>query len=273
MNTISTGTSLGNISAFVTNNSRAMARQMGSIASGLAVARPADGIADYFVGRKLNVQARAYAGIRRELQEASSLLNVAESSMAEIYSDLTNMKDLITRFFSSNVTDDEKKFLATKIDELKGLVLHTVEHTVFNKRHLLKDSSDNPLVQIRVNPHDLSHIFSVSFGKDLEVDISGFDLASFGSDKDGALAAIDEQILRAAKFMGHLAGTRTGLHAQYNLSELAQNTSLQQRENTLGANDMEEVMLLTRRQITQSAAVSMFAQGNVMRASVLNLLN
>jgi len=249
-----------------------MLGQMGSIASGYTVARPADGIADYFVGRKLDVQARAYAGIRRELQVASSLLDVAEGSMAEIYSDLTNMRDLIGRYFHASTTDEEKKRIATEIDGLKGLVVHTVEHTIFSKRHLLKDSSDNPLTEVRVNPHDLSHIFSISFGKSHEVDMSGFDFSSFAN-RDDALAAIDEQILRAASFMGHLAGTRAGLNAQYNISELAQNTSLLQKENTLGVNDVEEVMLLTKRQITQQAAVSMFAQGNVMRASVLNLLN
>jgi flagellin-like hook-associated protein FlgL len=271
MNTISGGTTFGNIAAFVQNNHRAMLGQMSTVASGLNITRPADGAVDFFRGQTLGAQARQLDGIRREFQQASALLDVAEGSMAEIHNDLTSMRDLIRRYFSTNISDNEKTQISQQIEDLKMLVLHTVEHTVFGGRRLLEDSSANPLIKIRNNPNDITQTWTVSFTGNQIVDMSDFDFSTFATRED-ALDAINDKISQAANFMGHLAGTRFGLNAQYNLGTLKQNTSLEQKQNTLGANDIDEMMSLTRRQILQQGAVSMLTQGNVMRGSVLNLL-
>jgi len=272
INSISGGSTFAGISAFVSNNHRAILGQMTNIASGLAVMRPADGAADYFMGRKLDVQARAFDAIRRQLQEASALLDVAEGSMTEIFSDLTGMRDLVRRYFDSNTQESERNFITLRINELQSLVQHTVENTVYNGRHLLKDSSQNPLVEIAINPNSRDNIFTITFSDIHEVNMSNFDFSSFKYGED-ALDAVNEQLSRAAKFLGRLSGSRTGLNAQRNLSELARNNSLDQRQNVLGTNDAQEIFTMTRRQIQQQAAMSMLSQGNAMRTSVLSLLN
>jgi flagellin len=268
-NSVSGGAiNFANVTAFVSMNQRAMVQEMTTFASGRRVMRPADSVSDYFVGNNLKLRARERDEIRRQFLQASSVLDVAEGSVREIFDDLLVVKELVRDYFNTN-REDEKKAIALQIDNIKALINQTVENTVFNGKQLLKDSSQEPLVEIRINPHNLDERFTISFGADREINTGNI---SLDTDRDDAIAAVEEEIKRASGFMGAISASRIGLDSHYNLNEIMGNTAADQSKKILGVDDMDGIMSITKRQIQQQAAVSMLAQGNMMRAGVLNLI-
>jgi len=269
INAISGGISYANISAFVSSNGRTLLQSMANIASGRKVMHPSDRPADYFVGRNYNLRSKEYDAIKRQLLQASALLDVAEGSITQINEDLRSMKDLLKDYFSSSTSAEEKKYIANYVDNLKNLISHTVENTVFDNKQLLKDSSANPLVKVSIDPYDLQNKFVIYFGAKTEVNVDSIDLSL---SEDAVMSALQEQIDRAAKYLGSLSGYRIGINSQININEISGYTLSDAAKNVLGVDDIDEFMATTKRAIQQEAAISMLAQGNALRANVLNLI-
>jgi len=272
INTVSGGNSFANISAFVTSNGRILQKSLVNFAAGQRIMNPSNGLGDYFAGKSFNFQARGLEHARRELFQAKSILDLAQESIAMIFGDLNDILDLTQEYFSSNNSNnaDIKKHLRNKISEIQSLVIQTRDNTVFGGRKLLEDSSANPLIDMNINPNgNGSDRFVISFGADMVVDMSNFNL---DKGEDFAIGEIREQINRASKFMGTLAGFQRGVEAQISINEITSSNLTDAAGNVLGLDDMDEIFALTKRQIQQQAAVSMLSQGNMMRGSVLNLV-
>lgn len=269
INAVFGGLSYANVSAFVSSNGRSLLQSMASIASGRKIMHPSDRPADYFLGSSYNVRAKEYDEIKRRLLQASSVLDVAEGSMSHIIDDLRGMKDLVKEYFLPSTTADEKKFISNTFDNLKYLVSHTIENTVFEDKKLLKDSTANPLVSVSIDPYNLQNKFVISFGAETQVDVDGIDLSL---SEDALTSAVQEQIDRAAKYLGSLSGYRIGLNSQININEISGTTLSDAARSILGVDNVDEFMSATKRTIQQQAAISMLAQGNALRTNVLNLI-
>ena len=270
MNALSGASNFANVTAFVSSNGRILQKSLVHLASGLKVMNPSNGAGDYFTGNSYYLKAKGYEEARRGLFQASAILNLAEESISAVFGDLNDIMNYAKEYFKDSTDDTGKKIYTDKINELKNLVAITMENTVFNGKKLLKDSSADPLFEVSIDPSDLDNKFIISFGADLEVDIDAIDLSQ---SKDDVFSSIQEQIDRAAKYMGSLSGFKQGVYSQININEISADTMQVSAKNILGLDDMDGIIGTTKRQIQQQAAVSMLAQGNLMRSSVLKLLN
>ena len=267
MNAIAGGSNFANIQSFVSSNARTLQSSLVNFAAGQRVMRPSQGISDYFAASSHNYTIRALDNAKRGLFQARTILELAEESMSMVYSDLKDIMDLTKEYFGSN-NDDYKRDLEHQIDTLKSLAIQTIENTIFDGKKVLKDSSSNPLIDISIDPHDIGNKMTISFGEGVEVKINDIDLSS----EDSANETIKAQIQRALGFMGQLNGFKVGIDAQININEIKRSNLMDAIQTAVGADDMDNVFELTKRQIQQQAAVSMLTQGNMMKGSVLNLI-
>ena len=267
INALSGGNNFANISAFVASNGRIIQQSLVHLAAGQKVMNPSNGAADYFTGNSYYLQTKGYEEARRGLYQASIILDLAGESISAVFNDLNDIMDFTKEYFRNPNDDIVKKSIENKINELKSLISQTVENTVFNGKKLLKDSSANPLFEVNINPSNINDKFTFSFGADMEVSAPDIDFA----DADATFANIQEQINRAAKYMGALSGFKHGIDSQININEISANAMQNAAKNILGLDELDGIIGTTKRQIQQQAAVSMLAQGNALRSSVLNL--
>ncbi|MCL1946566.1 MAG: hypothetical protein FWF51_06450 [Chitinivibrionia bacterium] len=270
INALSGASNFANVTAFVSSNGRILQKSLVHLAAGLKVIDPSNGAADYFTGNSYYLQAKSYDEARRGLFQASAILGLAEESISAIFDDLNNIMDYAKEYFKESADDLTKKVYGDKINEFKNLVAITMENTVFNGKKVLKDSSADPLFEVNIDPSDFNNKFILSFGADLEVNINAIDLSQA---KEDVFSAIQEQIDIAAKFMGNLSGLKQGIHSQININEISSDTMQISAKNILGLDEIDGIIGTTKRQIQQQSAVSMLAQGNAMRASVLRLVD
>ncbi|MDR0304268.1 MAG: hypothetical protein LBH98_05815 [Chitinispirillales bacterium] len=269
INTIAGGNNFANISAFVASNGRVLQQSLMSIAAGQKVMNPSNGVADYFVGNSYNYQAKWYETAKNGLYQAKIILDLASESMSLIFDDLNDIMHLTKEYFKPTTDSINKKIIENKITEIKDLISQTIDNTVFNGKKLLNDSSSQPLIEVNINPNNVNDKFVVSFDAGLEVNVGGIDLTLGES---AAIAEIQTQIDCAAKYMGALNAFIYGINSQINLNEISGNTLSEAAKNVLGLDDLDGIITTTKRQIQQQAAISMLAQGNMMRSSVLNLI-
>ena len=268
VNALSGGNNFANISSFVSSNAKILQKSMVSIAAGQKVLNPSNGAADYFTGNAYNAQVRGYEDIRRELFQGLIVLDLASKGISQIYDDLNNIMGLAKEFFRNSGNETIQKYIQNDIENVKNLITQTMDNTVFNHKNILKNSSSDPIFEARITPGNIDFRFKISFGADMEVDVSKIDLTESESD---VISAIHEQLNRAAKYMGAMNGFKQGIESQININEISANTMQFAAKNILGTDDLDDIIGTTRRQIQQQAAISMLAQGNAMRTSVLNL--
>ena len=287
MNALSGGNNFANISSFVASNARVVQNSLISIAAGQRIMRPADGIADYFSARSMNSQIRGLEHAKRGLFQARTIVSLAEESVAMVFGDLEEILDSAREYFATN-NEDMKRHYLNRINELKGLVVQTIENTVFNDKQLLKanlvpalkDKDGNvvrnsyiaPLFEVMIDPNNVNNRMTIIFGNEVVFDSDDIGNMFSETDQKASIENIQAQINRAARFMGAIKGLKTGIDAQININEISAEQMSNSTKNALGLDDMDGIFDLTKRQIQQQAAVSMLTQGNMMRGGVLNLI-
>jgi flagellin-like hook-associated protein FlgL len=263
------GNNFVGISSFIAQNARVLQRSLVNIGAGQKIMNPSDGIGDYFVGNSYNIMAKEYETARRGMNQANIILDLASQSMGLIFDDLENIMNWAKDYFNPSTDNVTKSTIETKIAGLKGMISQTVDTTIFNNKKLLKDSSSDPLIEVSINPANINDMFSISFDASLEVNADGIDL-TLG--ENAVIAEIQNQMDRVANYMGKLSGYKQGIYSQITLGEISETNHADAAKNILGLNEIDGIIAMTKRQIQQESAISMLAQGNMMRASVLNLI-
>ena len=255
----------------LTESSRALARSMERLSSGYRINRAADDAAGLAIANRFRADIRSLQVAQRNINEATSLIQIAEGAVGNIEAILERMKELATQAASANastqlsVLDDEFQALKDEIDRI-------VNATNYQGTSLL-DGTFSGVFQI--GPTNSAHDqLTVTLSSALDTTALAIDASDLTSQANAqaALTSVTSAIATANRVLGELGAYQNRL--DYAASNVATTTlNYQASESTIRDVDMAaEMVSFTKYQILQQVGTSMLAQANFAPQAVLTLV-
>jgi flagellin len=275
---------LTNISAMQTHSnllasSDAVSTAMQRLSSGLRINNASDDAAGYAISQGLTSQVNGLDQAGRNVGDAVSMVQTAESSMNNIQSMLQRIRELAVQYQNGSLQSSDKTAIQGEVDQLTSEIKRQRSSVAFNGQNLLDGSAGAAGVgvtfQVGANAADT---LTASFG-DIETQMStGFDWTSTGSVfslaslASSALADLDTAIQGVSSQAATLGAVQNRL--QYTSDAIsATETNLSASNSRIKDVDMaSEMTKMTQEQILQQAGTSMLAQANSAPQLVLKLL-
>ena len=139
------------------NTNSALQKSMEALSSGLRVNSSADDASGLAISEKMRSQIAGYDTAIKNAQDGISMLRTAEGALSNADSLLQRMRELAIQSSNDTLTDQDRNYIQTEIDELKSQLNIISQTTQFNKKNLLDGSigalwsSGNPGVKAIVN--------------------------------------------------------------------------------------------------------------------------
>ncbi|HET7050476.1 MAG TPA: flagellin [Solirubrobacteraceae bacterium] len=278
---------LTNISAMDTNrnlvnSSNAVATAMQRLSSGLRINTAADDAAGYAISQGLTSQVNGFDQASRNVGDAVSMVQTAESSLNNVQSMLQRVRELAVQYQNGDLGATDKTDIQNEVNQLTQEVDRQRGAVTFNGINLLNGTAggtNGVTFQVGANSGDT---LSASFA-DVEgstgLGVTGFSWsqaasggAVFDLSQANALSTLDAAI-------GNISNLAANLGAVQNRLQYTSDAISSTKENLSASNsriqdvDMaSEMTTLTQQQILQQAGTAMLAQANSQPQLVLKLL-
>jgi flagellin len=263
-----------NIEAFdahrnLVNTENKMSQSMERLSSGFRINKAADDAAGLAISEKLMAQIGGLEQAQRNAQDAVSLVQTGEGSLAEVQSMLQRVRDLAVEYNNGTLASNDKQAIVAEVAQLCAEISDIASQTAFNGIQLL---SGGATITFQVGAED-GQTISVS-GIDLFGSGATFQVDSnlFNFNATVTLASIDQAIANVSSSRSNFGSVQNRLeHTLNNLATYEEN--LQASESRIRDVDMaSEMVSFTKLQILQQAGTAMLAQANSSPQSVLSLL-
>jgi flagellin len=260
-------------------SSNAVSTAMQRLSSGLRINTAADDAAGYAISQGLTSQVNGLDQASRNVGDAVSMVQTAESSLNNVQSMLQRMRELAVQYQNGSLQSSDQTAIQSEVDQLTSEIARQQSSLQFNGQHLLNGTagvSGAVTFQVGANAGDT---LVASFG-DIETNMatgftwtatsgSVFNLSTLGSaalsNLDTAINAISAQAATLGAIQNRLQYTQDSISAtQTNLS--ASNSRIKDVDMA------SEMTNMTQEQILQQAGTSMLAQANAQPQMVLKLL-
>jgi len=258
-----------------------IAQRAGSqLSSGLRINQAADDTAGMSISETLKNQVRGLNMAHRNVQDASSMLQVAEGALTETHSLLARMRELAVQASNDTLQLSDRLNANAEFTALYAEIDRIATTTQFDGIVLLDNSSvaSGLTLQVGANRSDsLTYTISSSKATNLYANFTAMSASgtlnvSYQSNASAMISAVDSAV-------NTVSGTRASIGAMQNRFASATNYLSVAAENTAAANsrvadaDIASSMSeLVRAQILQQAGISVLAQANQSPALVLQLL-
>src|ERR1700748_229755 len=126
-----------NVEAFnahrqLVNTSAEAAKSMERLSSGFRINRAADDSAGLAISEKLRAQIGGLAQAQRNAQDAVSMVQTAEGSLAEVHSMLQRIRDLAVQFNNGTLSTSDKASITLEVTQLCNEISRIGAQTKFN---------------------------------------------------------------------------------------------------------------------------------------------
>ena len=205
----------------------------------------------------------------RNAQDGISLLQTAESTMSEISSMLTRMKELAVQSASGTLTTEERTVLNTEFQGLKAEIDERAK-VEFNGIRLLNNTNAVQF-QIGIDNGEVIATNNVDV-RTVTLGITSDGVGTVGNSST-AMANLDAAIETVAGHRGSRGAVMNRLEAARS-NIMTTSSNLAAAESRIRDVDMAyETSDMTRNQIIQSAATSVLGQANSVSGRALTLLS
>src|SRR3954449_4214706 len=114
-----------------------LSRSMERLSSGYRINRAADDSAGLAISEKLKAQIGGLAQAQRNAQDAVSMVQTAEGSLAEVHSMLQRVRDLAVQFNNGTLSTSDKASITLEVTQLCNEISRIASQTKFNGIALL----------------------------------------------------------------------------------------------------------------------------------------
>ncbi|MDR1481895.1 MAG: hypothetical protein LBI74_04655 [Synergistaceae bacterium] len=128
------------IAVNATTNS--LQKSIQKLSKGLRVNSAADDAAGLAISEKMRAQIRGLDRAADNAQDGISMIQTAEGALNEVHSILQRMRELSVQASNDTLTQQDRDYIQTEIDQLKDEIDRISQTTQFNRRKLLDGSAD-----------------------------------------------------------------------------------------------------------------------------------
>jgi flagellin len=278
---------LTNISAMDTHrnlvsSSNNVATAMQRLSSGLRINTAADDAAGYAISQGLTSQVNGFDQASRNVGDAVSMVQTAESSLNNVQSMLQRIRELAVQYQNGDLSSTDQTDIQNEVNQLTQEIDRQRGAVTFNGINLLNGTAGTSgAVTFQVGANSGDHL-TASFA-DVEgssgLGVTGFTWTNassagkvFDLAQSNALSVLDTAI-------GNVSNLAATLGAVQNRLQYTADAISSTEENLSASNsriqdvDMaSEMTTLTQQQILQQAGTAMLAQANSQPQLVLKLL-
>lgn len=266
--------SLGIYSGYKKNiidNSAAMKK----ISSGKKINSAKDNPLKIEQSENFKMQIRALEMANKNLQDSSSMIQVADSTMGTISEALIRMKELTVQAASETTNEADRNIIQSEIDQLKSYIDDTANNTEFNGNKLLvngnvTDNSKPKYVEMQIGANVGDSIGIPFFNVSSET--LGIDKLDVANDAAKALNSIDEALKDVNGCRAKYGAVQNRLETSI---EITSSSSYIYEKSNSDINDADialEMAEIARTSILMESATAMMAQSNNFPKDMLNIL-
>lgn len=266
--------SLGIYSGYKKNiiaNSAAMER----ISSGKKINSAKDNPLKIEQSENFRMQIRALEMANKNLQDSTSMIQVADTAMGTISEALIRMKELTVQAANEVTNEADRKLIQDEIDVLRGHIDDTAKNTEFNGNKLLvngnvTDNSKPDYVEMQIGANVGDSIGIPFFNVSAET--LGLDKLDVVNDATKALNSIDEALKDVNGCRAKYGAVQNRLETSI---EITSSSSYTYEKSSSDINDADialEMAEIARTSILMESATAMMAQSNNFPKDMLNIL-
>lgn len=266
--------SLGIYSGYKKNiiaNSAAMEK----ISSGKKINSAKDNPLKIEQSENFRMQIRALEMANKNLQDSSSMIQVADTAMGTISEALIRMKELTVQAANEVTNEADRKLIQDEIDVLRSHIDDTAKNTEFNGNKLLvngnvTDNSKPDYVEMQIGANVGESIGIPFFNVSSET--LGIDKLDVVNDATKALNSIDEALKNVNGCRAKYGAVQNRLE---NSIEITSSSSYIYEKSSSDINDADialEMAEIARTSILMESATAMMAQSNNFPKDMLNIL-
>lgn len=256
-------------------NIAANAAAMEKISSGKKINSAKDNPLKIEQSENFRMQIRALEMANKNLQDSTSMIQVADTAMGTISEALIRMKELTVQAANEVTNEADRKIIQGEIDELTSYINDTAKNTEFNGNKLLvngnvTDNSKPDYVEMQIGANVGDSIGIPFFNVSSET--LGIDKLDVVNDATKALNSIDEALKDVNGCRAKYGAVQNRLE---NSIEITSSSSYIYEKSSSDINDADialEMAEIARTSILMESATAMMAQSNNFPKDMLNIL-
>ena len=259
----------------------AVANSMTKLSSGFRINRAGDDAAGLSIANNLRTTSRSLEMSSRNIEQANSMLQIAEGAGSSIESIVERMKELATQA-STDTNASQRTTLNSEFQDLKSEIDRISNSTEFQGSKLIDGSFSGKTLQIGAG-NTSNEQLGVSIGglTAANLGLASADISSLAS-AQAALTQLDGSgtgSTNSTTALGEVNKTLSKIGSYQNRLGFAQDNvktsmvNIAAAESTIRDVDMaQEMSRFSKNQILSQAGTSMLAQANQSAQNVLSLL-
>lgn len=256
-------------------NIAANAAAMEKISSGKKINSAKDNPLKIEQSENFKMQIRALEMANKNLQDSTSMIQVADTAMGTISEALIRMKELTVQAANEVTNEADRKIIQGEIDELESYIDDTANNTEFNGNKLLvngnvTDNSKPDYVEMQIGANVGDSIGIPFFNVSSET--LGIDKLDVVNDATKALNSIDEALKDVNGCRAKYGAVQNRLETSI---EITSSSSYIYEKSSSDINDADialEMAEIARTSILMESATAMMAQSNNFPKDMLNIL-
>jgi len=257
----------------MTTSQSGLMSSMQRLSSGMRINSSADDAAGLAISDRMNSLIKSQNVALRNVNDGTSMMQVADGAASDITTNLQRMKELATQASNGTLQDSDRSALQKEFAQLQSEITRTATSAKFNGTSLLTNSAGSTTIQIGSVSTDTVKIQNANLqASALSVGSAASVSVSTESGPRTAMTAIDSAI-------DTVNTTRSKFGASMNrLSQISSqlSTSIQNQSAARGrivdTDYASETASMSRTQVLQQAGMAMLSQANSLPQQVLSLL-
>ena len=256
-------------------NIAANAAAMERISSGKKINSAKDNPLKIEQSENFRMQIRALEMANKNLQDSTSMIQVADTAMGTISEALIRMKELTVQAANEVTNEADRKLIQDEIDVLRSHIDDTAKNTEFNGNKLLvngnvTDNSKPDYVEMQIGANVGDSIGIPFFNVSSET--LGINKLDVVNDATKALNSIDEALKDVNGCRAKYGAVQKRLETSI---EITSSSSYIYEKSSSDINDADialEMAEIARTSILMESATAMMAQSNNFPKDMLNIL-
>lgn len=252
------------LASLYNTGSQELASTLTKIASGKKFQSAADDLLGFIRSNKISTEISGYQKVRENLTEFKTYTAAAVQSGGAIYEDLTKLKTLATQYAASS-DDDLKAEYEAEFNSLKTQISKALSNSSVDGFDIMKAGK---VTSVDLDPNGGSvlemNFSSVAAATDIEA-------STFAIDDENIATAIDTQVDKMLTYLSEAKAFDNIASQQLKLNDTIISSKEAVKSLITEIDEAAETSKMVDQSVRQQAAVSMIAQANMSRQSVLKL--
>ena len=163
-------------------NNRALTEAVKQLSTGRRISSAIDDAASSAIATNLTTKIRSLGVSVRNLNDAISLAQTAESSVTQIANMMQRMREMAVQAASGSLTQDQRSYLNQEFNQLQNQLTRTVQDTKFNGISILSDTNQTPTPTVQMMPSPMMMMMTQSFTPAASIPVNNVSQISISQD-------------------------------------------------------------------------------------------